>query len=221
MKAEVLEEGGGEVRGGGLSLVWPEVVVSMFGLMVSSSSWDWYQSSLSPFLATSYQVNTDTIGLILLSPGLFYIISSTICGLILDRINLGLWAQILGTSLICVGYVLFGPIPQINQIKSLLLTLAGLAVQGAGFGFTYIGSLIYMKRSVSQRDGGSKRSVVGHVSSLWLIASNLGSFSGSLAGAAVYDTFGFQYGTFIETLVLSSSVLILIVFGLFKCKSSI
>ena len=76
-----------------------------------------------------------------------------------------------------------------------------------------------MKRSVSHQDEEDKARVTGQISCLWLIASNLGSFIGSLAGATVFDTFGFQYGTFIETLILSSSVLSLILFGGFKYKS--
>ena len=113
--------------------------MSMYGLMVTSSGWDWYQSSIAPHLTTNYHITASTIGLILLSPGLSYILASPLCGFILDRLDLKIWSQVLGTTLICVGYIIFGPIPQIDHIKTIEFTVLGLAVQGVGFGFAYIG----------------------------------------------------------------------------------
>ena len=45
-----------------VSLLRPEVVMSMMGLMVTSSSWDWYQSSIAPYLSTSYHISASYIG---------------------------------------------------------------------------------------------------------------------------------------------------------------
>ena len=70
-----------------------------------------------------------------------------------------------------------------------------------------------MKSSIRHQEEGDKARVTGQVSCLWLIASNLGSFIGSLLGAAALDTFGFQSATFIETLILLSSLGILVTFG--------
>ena len=142
------------------SLLCPEVCVSMFGLSVTSSSWDFYQSSIAPYLSTSYHISASSIGkvlspaascfnditsysgLILLSPGLTYIPASILCGFMLDRINPEIWCQVLGTLTICLGYIIFGPIPQIPQIKALHTTAIGLAIQGVGFGFAYIGNIL-------------------------------------------------------------------------------
>ena len=44
------------------SLLCPEVCVSMFGLTVTSSSWDFYQSSIAPYLSTSYHISASYIG---------------------------------------------------------------------------------------------------------------------------------------------------------------
>ena len=72
---------------------------------------------------------------------------------------------------------------------------------------------------IRHQEEGDKARLTGQVSCLWLIASNLGSYIGSLLGAGAFDTFGFQYATFIETLILLSSICILVIFGFFKCKS--
>ena len=133
--------------------------VSMFGLTVTSSSWDFYQSTIAPYLSTSYHISASFIGkllstpcwleqttsfsgLILLSPGLTYIPASILCGFILDRTSPLIWCQVLGTLAICLGYIKFGPRPVIAQIKALHTTAIGLAIQGVGFGFAYIGNIL-------------------------------------------------------------------------------
>ena len=61
----------------------------------------------------------------------------------------------------------------------------------------------------------------GQVSSIWLLSSNLGSYMGSLAGAAVFDIVGFQTGTGIEALVICLVIAVMTTYSLtrFKQKS--
>ena len=120
-------------------LMLPALLVSMFGLMVTSSGWDWYQSSIATFLEQEYSLSASQIGLVLVSSGLTYIITSPICGYILGRINVTLWVHIIGLLIIFTGYILFGPIPQLKQIASVPLTVASLSLQGVGFSMSYIG----------------------------------------------------------------------------------
>ena len=44
------------------SLLCPEVCVSMLGLTVTSSSWDFYQSSIAPYLSASFHISPSLIG---------------------------------------------------------------------------------------------------------------------------------------------------------------
>ena len=120
-------------------LTLPALLVSMFGLMVTSSGWDWYQSSISTFLEQEYSLSASQIGLVLVSSGVTYIITSPICGYILGRTNVTLWVHIVGLLVIFTGYVLFGPIPQLKHIASVPLTVAALSLQGVGFSMSYIG----------------------------------------------------------------------------------
>ena len=50
-----------------------------------------------------------------------------------------LWIHITGLLIVLSGYLIFGPIPQLNFIASLPLTITGLALQGIGFSICYIG----------------------------------------------------------------------------------
>ena len=120
-------------------LMLPALLVSMFGLMVTSSGWDWYQSSISTFLEQEYSLSASQIGLVLVSSGVTYIITSPICGYILGRTYVTLWVHIVGLLVIFTGYVLFGPIPQLKHIASVPLTVAALSLQGVGFSMSYIG----------------------------------------------------------------------------------
>ena len=74
-------------------LTLPALLVSMFGLMVTSSGWDWYQSSISTFLEQEYSLSASQIGLVLVSSGVTYIITSPICGYILGRTYVTLWVH--------------------------------------------------------------------------------------------------------------------------------
>ena len=69
-----------------------------------------------------------------------------------------------------------------------------------------------MKRLVTEATDDTDSA--GAVSSLWLLSSNLGSYVGSLAGAAVFDYVGFQTGTGIEAIVICLMLSIMIIYSI-------
>ena len=73
-----------------------------------------------------------------------------------------------------------------------------------------------MKRIVTEAAEGCDSA--GRVSSLWLLCNCTGSYAGSLAGAAVFDVFGFQASAGIEALVLSVMIFIMITYSLINCR---
>ena len=79
-----------------------------------------------------------------MSSGGTYILTSPTCALIMKRFSLcSLWIHISGLLIILTGYLIFGPIPQLDFIASLPLTVTGLALQGIGFSTCYIGKIIF------------------------------------------------------------------------------
>ena len=78
------------------------------------------------------------------------------------------------------------------------------------------GSLLLMKRLVSE--AADHTLSAGPVSSIWLLSSNLGSYVGSLAGAAVFDAVGFETGTGIEALVICLMLAIMTIYSLSRFK---
>ena len=84
-----------------------------------------------------------------------------------------------------------------------------------------------MKRSAVENNPGNVDvgSLTSQVSTIWLLSSNTGSYAGSLSGAAAFDTFGFSYGTAIESLVLLITIVMLSLYAVIvmiigKIKSS-
>ena len=77
-----------------------------------------------------------------MSSGVTYILTSPTCALVMKRFSIcSLWIHITGLLIIFTGYLIFGPIPQLNYIASLPLTVTGLALQGVGFSTCYIGEI--------------------------------------------------------------------------------
>ena len=70
-----------------------------------------------------------------------------------------------------------------------------------------------MKKTVSNAQTIEDDNCTGKVSSIWLLSSNTGSFIGSLAGARVFDEYGFQIGTLIEASILIFCTLLLTLFA--------
>ena len=109
--------------------------------MVTSSAWDWYQSSIAQHLDTHYSLSPSRTGLILVSAGIAYIITSPVVGYFLSQgmMKPTLWIHILGMVIITLGYILLGPIPQLKNIASIGLTVSALIFHGIGFSLSYIG----------------------------------------------------------------------------------
>ena len=88
-----------------------------------------------------------------MSSGVTYIVTSPTLALIMKRFTIcSLWIHITGLLIIFTGYLIFGPIPALNFVASLPLTVTGLALQGIGFSTCYIGKsyLLSKKKSLNQ-----------------------------------------------------------------------
>ena len=207
----------------------------MFGLMVTSSAWMWYQSSIAQYLKGKYHISATYIGLILMSTGLADLITSPVCGFILGKIEPTIWVHILGMCFICFGYTIFGSIPPMRHLSSIGMTIVSLISQGIGFSLSYIanfcslifskddifkdnliGSLLFMKREASERktENADECMLTSQVSTFWLLSSNIGSYLGSLAGSAAIDNYGFSLGSAIEFSVLFISIVLMTVYAI-------
>ena len=80
-------------------------------------------------------------------------------------------------------------------------------LQGVGTAATYIGTLLYMMRGVSEAGLPDKEQTRGMVSSLWVMADSVGGYLGDTLGSLAYDNLGFQAGTVVMFSVMLGSVI--------------
>ena len=72
--------------------------------------------------------------------------------------------------------------PPLKVFASLGVTVTALSVQGLGSAFTYIGTLLYMMKAVSEAGLPDTDQTRGMVSSLWVIFDCLGGYAGTSLG---------------------------------------
>ena len=207
-------EGGAESR----AVSWGEVVtargvgVSVASLVVAGCGWAWYSASLEPFLKQQYGLTASHTGLVFMVFGLAYTVSTPVVGVLTDWGMDGFRAMIIGNFGIFLGFVLLGPIPPLQFMGSLELCVTGLAIQGIGSSFTYIGTLLCMMDSVFASGLPDKEQTRAMVSSLWVISDCIGGYLGTSLGSLAFDNLGFAASTMVMAAVTLSSVLVTCVY---------
>ena len=192
----------------------PGLLVSVAGLLVAGTGWSWYSASLAPFLKKQYGISASQTGLVFMTFGACYTLFSPVVGYLTDKGLNGLHAIIIGNFLIFLGFVFIGPVPPLESLASLKLTVASLGVQGLGSAFTYIGSLVFMMRGALGAGLPDKEQTRGMVSSLWVISDCAGGYLGAQLGSLAYDKWGLQSGTMIVGGVSLASVVLVSLYSL-------
>ena len=195
----------------------PGVLISVFALAFSGSAWTWYSASLEPWLKEEFGVTSSETGLILVTFGLTYTVFTPLCGFLSDRGLDGLVSMTIGNLIICIGFILLGPIPPFSAIGGKLwLVVVSLGLQGLGSAATYLGTLLYMMKGALDSGLPDNEQTKGMVSSLWVMSDCAGGYIGSTLGSIAYDNVGFENGTIAEAGALGLTVVIICVYSLAK-----
>ena len=115
-----------------------------------------------------------------------YAIITPIAGKLLDK---GLDCKVLllvGSFVICLGYLLLAPAPPFLFAPSLTQIGVGAGVHGAGMAMNFIGTLTLMTQLVGKKNPDSEQ-IQGMVTSIWITCESFGGFIGSVGGGASYD----------------------------------
>merc|ERR1712179_876552 len=189
------------------------VFMSFFVLTFAGSSWAWFSSSLGPFLTDEFSSSSTTIGLVFMAFGCAYTVFTPIFGYMTDKGLDGMIAMLIGNTLIAIAFTILGPIPPFKAISGhLWLTVFSLVLQGIGSAATYLGSLLYMMKSILAAGLPDNDQSNGMVSSLWIVGDCAGGFFGSLLGGVAYDAFGFETGTLFEFGLICFTVLLITIY---------
>ena len=191
----------------------PGVLISVFALAFSGTALAWYSASLEPFLKEEFGLSSSQSGLVFMTFGLVYTIFTPLVGFLTDKGLDGVVAMLIGNLTIAIGFVFLGPIPPFSAIGGRLwLTVVSLGLQGMGSAATYLGTLLYMMKGVTEAGLPDNEQTKGMVSSLWVITDCIGGYIGSTLGSVAYDNIGFENGTMAEAGALAITVVLLCVY---------
>jgi len=176
------------------------ITVPFIILVLSEMSVSWFVPTLEPFLSENFSLDSTLTGIMFSLEGLTYAAFSPLFGILLDRgmspyltMSFGVVCQILGLSLL-------GPARYFNFIpKSPYTTGAGLFILGTGIAASFIVTLTYMlaEASKAHKEIFDTEQTRGMITSLWLIAENIGGWLGSFLGGVAYDSLGFEGGSLV------------------------
>ena len=141
-----------QIVGATLSLIIPGVPISIFAMVCAGTGWQWYSPSLDPWLMETFGLTASQTGLVFMAFGMMYTVFTVVFGYLTDRGLGGLVSMLIGNLCILLTFVLLGPMPPLTDLlgNSLPLSVLSLAIQGVGSAATYIGSLLFMLKGVSE-----------------------------------------------------------------------
>ena len=188
----------------------PPIFLSATSLVVGGSAWSWYSTTLEAHLLFKHGLNSAQTGLVFLTPAMTYSLASPVVGEMFDHGLSGFKLITTGSGLVTLGFISMGPLSLLKQFSGLWVTVTSMGLQGIGFSFVYIGSLLSMMGELSACGLPESEQSKGMVSSLWTVAVCLGQAMGTTAGGLAWDWAGFEYGMSVEAVIIGiSSVLVI------------
>jgi len=188
----------------------PAIIVACFVTIATGMSTQWYQPSLEPYVRDQFGMSSFQASLLFIIDGGVYAIITPIIGKLLDK---GLDCKIVlvvGSGIICFGYLLLAPALPFLISPSLAQIGLGAAVHGIGMGMNFIGSLTLLTQQIETKRRSSEQ-VQGMVTSMWITCESLGGFIGAAAGGATFDRLGWSS----SCLVVGGSQLLAMVIVIF------
>lgn len=186
----------------------PGILVGIFGLVLGGSARSWYAASLEPFLNQKFGLSSAQCGLVFMAPGLCYTITTPIFGSLIDRGMHSMKIMIFGNLVILIAFTFMGPIPQFKNVlgTNMWMTVASIGIQGVGTAATFLGCLMLMMKGASNAGLPDSEQLKGMVSSLWLLGVCLGSYLGTTMGSSLFDALDFETSTFVECMIMATTV---------------
>ena len=176
----------------------PVIAILFIMLALSEMSNAWVQPTLEPFLNENFNMTSTMSGIIFGFEGLTYAVFSPVFGILLDSGVSPFFIMLFGVVFQILGLSLIGPAKYIDFIPNSPYTIGvGLCVLGSGVASSYIVTLLFMFTETFKFDRSIKdtEQTKGMITSVWLIAEQIGRWLGSFLGGVAYETLGFENGT--------------------------
>ena len=119
-------------------------------MICAGTAWQWYAPSLDPWMEKTFELSASQTGLVFTAFGITYTVFTPVFGYLSDRGLDGMSSMIIGNLMIMITFVFLGPIPLLRGLgNNLPMSVASISLQGVGSAATYIGSLLFMLKGVS------------------------------------------------------------------------
>lgn len=186
------------------------VFLSCVITIATGAGQQWYQPSLEPYVREQFGLNPFQTSMLFIIDGGVYALVSPVVGFLLDRCLDPRLSILTGTTTICLGYLLLGPLPPFFMDPSIAQICVGAALHGLGMSLNFMGTLTLLS-NVEREKGESTEKTAGMMTSLWITGECLGNFIGAAAGGAVFDRLGWRISCLVVASIQLLGVLIIVI----------
>jgi len=189
----------------------PLMLVSAVVTFLTAVSTQWYQPSLEPYVREQLGLSPFQASLLFIIDGGVYSFAAPLAGWLLDKGIDSVSMLGVGSSVICIGYLVLAPAFPFLDTPSISQIATGAGIHGLGMAINFIATLTLMAKIAEKINPylGSEQ-LHGMATSIWITAESFGGFVGAAGGGAAFDSFGWR-DSCILVVVMQTISLVLVV----------
>jgi len=203
----------------------PAILIALFKVATAAASIGFLQTTLEPHLhdikpggvpLTSFQV-----GALFMVVGGTYGLSLPLWGVLCDSKltrNSPKFVELIGGTLIAVGFLILGPFKYLPFKKSLGSIIGGMTIHGFGLGASVVGGFSDAHKSAIRCGFPDTIDTYGLVSGLWTSVFAFGAFVGPTVGGVLYDAVTFRWAIMFICGLEVIAIILIVSYLLFTCN---
>jgi len=189
----------------------PLMLMSAVVTLLTSISAQWYQPSLEPYVREQLGLSSFQASLLFIIDGGVYSFTAPLAGWLLDKGMDSVSMMGVGSSVICIGYLVLAPVFPFLDTPSITQIATGAGIHGLGMAINFIATLTLMTKMAERVCPYlASEQLHGMATSVWITAESFGGFVGAAGGGAAYDSLGWR-DSCILVVVMQTMSLVLVV----------
>lgn len=177
-----------------------DVILALTGTVFAASVQGLLEACLEPYLE-QFHLSITKIGLTFLALSVPYFMASPLWGYCCDHLVSPEYVQVVGTTIILIGFVVFGPAPYLPLHANYPMLVIGLAFLGIGTAAGLVASFSGAQKAALMRQDMSNTQIYTAISGIWTSSFALGNFIGPSLGGFLFDFIGFRSTTFVFQMI--------------------
>eukprot|EP00095_Tigriopus_kingsejongensis_P002202 maker-scaffold1312_size48844-snap-gene-0.9 protein:Tk02202 transcript:maker-scaffold1312_size48844-snap-gene-0.9-mRNA-1 annotation:"mfs-type transporter slc18b1-like" len=177
-----------------------DVILALTGTVYAASIQGLLEACLEPYLE-QFHLTITKVGLTFLALSVPYFMASPLWGYCCDHLIAPEYIQAVGTTIILIGFIVFGPAPYLPMEANYPMVVIGLAFLGIGTAAGLVASFSGAQKAALMRQDMETTQIYTAISGIWTSSFALGNFIGPSLGGFLYDFIGFRTTTFVFQVV--------------------